>query len=90
MREKNPGQKLPGTSAAPKAGKKEEGNTAAQKTGQKQETDRTKEINKELERTGVALDAVLKRYGVSSIQEMDSDTYRKAMNSLKKTRAKAA
>jgi len=76
--------------AAPKTGKKEPGNTTVPKTGQKQETYRAQEINKELERTGVALDAVLKRYGVSSIQEMDSDTYRKAMNSLKKTKAKAA
>lgn len=47
-------------------------------------------IWKELERTGVALDAVLERYGVSSIQEMDDATYKKAMNSLKRTKAKAA
>ena len=47
-------------------------------------------IRKELERTGVALDAVLERYGVSSVREMDDATYRKAMNSLKLTKAKAA
>lgn len=47
-------------------------------------------IKKELERTGVALDTVLARYGVSSIREMDDATYRKAMNSLKRTKAKAA
>lgn len=47
-------------------------------------------IWKELERTGVALDAVLERYGVGSIQEMDDATYRKAMNSLKRTKEKAA
>lgn len=47
-------------------------------------------IWKELERTGVALDAVLERYGVGSIQEMDDATYRKAMSSLKRTKAKAA
>lgn len=47
-------------------------------------------IWKELDRTGVALDTVLERYGVSSIQEMDDATYRKAMNSLKRTKAKAA
>ena len=45
---------------------------------------------KELERTGVALDAVLQRYGVASIQEMDDTIYRKAMNSLKRTKTKAA
>lgn len=47
-------------------------------------------IWKELNRTGVALDAVLQRYGVASIQEMDDTTYRKAMNSLKRTKTKAA
>ena len=47
-------------------------------------------INKELARTGVALDTVLQRYGVKSVKEMDDNTYRKAMNSLKRTKAKAA
>ena len=47
-------------------------------------------INKELARTGVALDTVLQRYGVKSVQEMDDNTYKKAMNSLKRTKAKAA
>lgn len=47
-------------------------------------------IWKELERTGVALDAVLERYGVGSIREMDDATYKKAINSLKRTKAKAA
>lgn len=66
------------------------GSAASVKAGQKPETDREQEINKELERTGVALDAVLERYGVSSIQEMDKATYKKAVGSLKKTRTKAA
>ncbi len=46
-------------------------------------------INKELARTGVALDAVLERYGVSSIAEMSEATYRNAINSLKKTKSAA-
>lgn len=61
---------------------------------QKEHTDPADEhaeaINKELERTGVALDTVLQRYGVKSVKEMDDNTYRKAMNSLKRTKAKAA
>ena len=61
---------------------------------QKEHTDRIDEhadaINKELARTGVALDTVLQRYGVKSVQEMDDNTYKKAMNSLKRTKAKAA
>ena len=61
---------------------------------QKEHTDPIDEhaeaINKELARTGVALDTVLQRYGVKSVQEMDDNTYKKAMNSLKRTKAKAA
>ena len=48
------------------------------------------EINKELERTGVALDAVLQRYGVKSLQEMDESTYRRAISGLRRTKPKAA
>jgi hypothetical protein len=47
-------------------------------------------INKELARTGVALDTVLQRYGVESITQMDEGTFKKAMNSLKRTKTKAA
>lgn len=50
----------------------------------------TKTINKELERTGVALDAVLQRYGIGSIAEMTDDTYKKAMVSLRNTKSKVA
>lgn len=63
---------------------------ASPKTEQTQNSNRAQEINKELARTGVALDTVLERYGVSSIQEMDNATYKRAINSLKKTKAKAA
>lgn len=90
LAEKGNAQKPSGNAATAKAEQKPSGNTAASKAGQKQEPDRTQEINRELARTGVALDAVLERYGVSSIQEMDNATYRKAMSSLKKTKAKAA
>ena len=37
-------------------------------------------------RTGVALDVVLNRYGVSSVDDMTEETYRSAMNSLRKTK----
>ncbi len=52
--------------------------------------EKVREINKELARTGVALDAVLERYGVGSIGEMDDTTYRRALNSLRKSKTKAA
>ena len=48
------------------------------------QSERTSTINRELERTGVAIDAVLNRYGVSSVDDMTEETYRSAMNSLKK------
>ncbi len=51
--------------------------------------DHVEAINKELARTGVALDAVLERYGVSSIAEMSETTYKNAINSLKKTKSAA-
>ena len=54
------------------------------------QSERTSTINKELERTGVAIDAVLNRYGVSSVDDMTEETYRSAMNSLKKTKSRVA
>ena len=56
----------------------------------KKTADYEQSINRELERTGVALDTVLKRYKVQSIQEMSEETCQKAINSLKKTKSKAA
>ena len=54
------------------------------------QSERTSTINRELERTGVAIDAVLNRYGVSSVDDMTEETYRSAMNSLKKTKSREA
>lgn len=49
-----------------------------------------KQMTKELERTGVALDTVLSRYQIGSVEEMTMPIYTNAMNSLKKTKKKAA
>lgn len=59
-------------------------------TSEKNTNEHIDGINQELRRTGIALDTVLRRYGVSSIEEMDENTYKKAMNSLKRTKSKAA
>lgn len=48
------------------------------------------EFNKELQRTGVLLDAVLSRYGVRSIEEMTPELMDRAINSLKRTKSKSA
>lgn len=61
-----------------------------QKTNQRPEEGRVETIHRELERTGVALDAVLERYGVASIPEMTDTMYRKAVSGLKRTKSKAA
>ena len=53
-------------------------------------TEKINAVNKELTRTGIALDAVLKRYGVDSIESMSSSMYNSALNSLRKTKSKAA
>ena len=45
-------------------------------------------LQKELARTGVALEAVLERYHLNRPEEMNPDIYKQAMNSLKKTKAK--
>ena len=54
------------------------------------QTDRAAQINRELERTGVALDAVMARYGVSCVEEMSEAMFTNALNSLKKTKKKVA
>jgi len=53
---------------------------------QKQE----KEFREELKRTGVRVEQVLERYHLSSFEEMSQENYRKAMNSLKKTKSAVA
>ena len=45
-------------------------------------------LQKELVRTGVALEAVLERYHLSRPEEMSPDIYKQAMTALKKTRVK--
>ena len=44
----------------------------------------------ELNRTGVTMDTVLERYGLNNINQMTVEVYDKAMNSLKKSKSKAA
>lgn len=48
------------------------------------------QMTKELERTGVALDAVLARYQINSVDEITQPIFNNAMNSLKKTKRKVA
>ena len=43
----------------------------------------------ELGRTGVSAQKILSRYGITSIQEMDQSTYKRAINGLKRTKTAA-
>ena len=49
-----------------------------------------KELEVELERTGVALETVLKRYKLKSLDKMTEEIYEKAMKSLKRSKEKQA
>lgn len=53
-------------------------------------SDRINAINSELERTGVTLEAVLKHYGVSRVEDMTPAIYNNAISSLRKMKNKAA
>ena len=47
-------------------------------------------LEKELERTGVALDAVLNRYHLESAEQISEEIYKKAIECLKKSKSKEA
>lgn len=47
-------------------------------------------LEKELERTGVALEAVLERYNVKELEQMTPEIYTKALSGLKRTKNKDA
>lgn len=47
-------------------------------------------LNAELERTGVTMEAVLERYNINDASQMTPDVFKKAMASLKRSKAKAA
>lgn len=49
-----------------------------------------KALEQELNRTGVDLEAVLSRYQITQIAEMTPEIFSSAMNSLRKTKSKAA
>lgn len=47
-------------------------------------------LEKELERTGIAMEAVLERYRIKEAGEMTPEIYKKALGSLKRTKPKEA
>ena len=47
-------------------------------------------LEKELERTGVALEAVLERYNVKGLEQMTPEIFTKALSGLKKTKSREA
>lgn len=71
--------------------KQASGNSTEVKTklAEKAMQNRMDELQKELDRTGVSWQDVLKRYGLSDINQMTSEQYRNAMSGLKKSRSAA-
>lgn len=49
-----------------------------------------KALEKELERTGVTIEAVMERYGIERPEDMTPEIYEKALQGLKRTRTKEA
>lgn len=64
--------------------KREENVTRAVSSGQ------MASLEKELERTGVKMEAVKDRYRIGNPEEMSEETYRKVMSALAKTKSRAA
>lgn len=87
-----------------KSGRKQEQKTeqkSEQKPEQKQEQELKPEqklttdkqfalLEMELERTGIPMETVLSRYHITSVEQMTSDIYTKALNGLKRTKTKDA
>ena len=67
-----------------------QGKKKVEEQSKKVRAERMKLLNAELKRTGVALDAVLARYQIGSIDEMSEAMFSNAMSSLKMTKKKAA
>lgn len=61
-----------------------------QKTDGKLSVQKLKALDQELQRTGVSIETVLERYHLQEIGQMTAEIYMNAMNSLKKTKSKAA
>ncbi len=71
--------------------KQTNGNSAEVKTKLEENTmqNRIDELQRELDRTGVSWQTVLRRYGLSDINQMTPEQYRDAMLGLKKSRSVA-
>ena len=78
------------------ADRKQLGRKQAEGTGKPAEqnpavsTEQMASLEKELQRTGVGMDAVKERYRIDSVETMSGETYRKVMSALAKTASKAA
>lgn len=71
--------------------KQTQGNSTEVRTklAEKAMQNRIDELQRELDRTGVSWQTVLRRYGLSDINQMTPEQYRDAMSGLKKSRSAA-
>ena len=73
-----------------KLGQEPENKAASGRTPGMLTAGQVKILEKELERTGIAMEAVLERYQLTEAGQMTPEIYRKALGSLKKTKPKEA
>ena len=83
MKQEADGRKQTGRKQVGGTGKPAEQNPAVS-------TEQMASLEKELQRTGVGMDAVKERYRIDSVETMSEETYRKVMSALEKTASKAA
>jgi len=70
---------------------RKQGDSGKQAEGMKPVTaEQMDSLEKELQRTGVGMDAVKERYQIESPEKMSEEIYRKVMNALAKTKSKVA
>ena len=74
------------TSAAPKSNGADPAETVKKHLTAKMKRD----MQKELDRTGVALEKVLERYHLADITQMTAEQYRDAMTGLKRSQSRTA
>lgn len=71
-------------------GQKPDSREASGKTSEMLTAGQMRILEKELERTGIAMETVLERYQIREVRQMTPEIYKKALGSLKKTKPKEA
>ena len=91
MKQETAGRKTQGSMDRKQAGRKQaEGTGKPAEQNPAVSTEQMASLEKELQRTGVGMNAVKERYRIDSMETMSAETYRKVMSALAKTASKGA